>query len=224
VLDDPALVELLHAWGLVIIAPLSIIEGPVVSMLTGYLARLGAFDLLPLLAVLVLGDLVGDIALYLIGRKGRLVVRRRWLGRLRISPAQLARLVRRFRAQDVRLILFGKFTHCLGFGILLAAGVARMPHRRSGRWRRGRRFSGSCGEETDERSGPFPRTASRRRSRPSRTRHRGTGRTSSSRNVVSPDGHWFRSEGENLRADRIALSRRESGRASVLPRRPSEAR
>jgi hypothetical protein len=44
VLDDPALVELLHAWGLVIIAPLSIIEGPVVSMLAGYLAWLGAFS------------------------------------------------------------------------------------------------------------------------------------------------------------------------------------
>jgi membrane protein DedA with SNARE-associated domain len=54
-------------------------------------------------------------------------MRRRWLKRLKVSPAQLARLVRRFREQDVRLILFGKFTHYLGFAILLAAGVARMP-------------------------------------------------------------------------------------------------
>jgi membrane protein DedA with SNARE-associated domain len=126
-LDDPVLVGLLHSWGLAVIAPLSIVEGPIVSLVAGYLARLGAFDLLPLLAVLVLGDLVGDVALYLIGRKGRLVVRRRWLRRLRISPRQLARLVHRFRAQDIRLILFGKFTHYLGAAILLAAGVARMP-------------------------------------------------------------------------------------------------
>jgi membrane protein DedA with SNARE-associated domain len=127
VLDDPALVDLLRNWGLAVIAPLSIVEGPIVSMAGGYLARLGVFDLLPLLIVLVLGDLTGDVALYLIGRKGRLVVRRRWLRRLRISPVQLARLVRRFRQQDVRLILFGKFTHYLGFATLLAAGVARMP-------------------------------------------------------------------------------------------------
>ena len=97
-LDDPALAELLRTWGLAIVAPLSVLEGPIVSMVAGYLARLGVFDLLPLLAVLILGDLVGDVALYLIGRKGRLVVRRRWLRRLRISPVQLARLVRRFRA------------------------------------------------------------------------------------------------------------------------------
>jgi membrane protein DedA with SNARE-associated domain len=127
VLDDPALVELLHTWGLAVILPLSILEGPIVSMVAGYLARLGAFDLPPLFAILILGDLVGDVALYLIGRKGRLVVRRRWLRRLNISPAQLARLVRRFREQDVRLILFGKFTHYLGFATLIAAGVARMP-------------------------------------------------------------------------------------------------
>lgn len=126
-LDDPALVDLLRTWGLAAIAPLSIVEGPIVSMVAGYLARLGVFDLPPLLIVLVLGDLAGDVALYLIGRKGRLVVRRRWLRRLSISPAQLARLVRRFRAQDVRLILFGKFTHYLGFATLIAAGVARMP-------------------------------------------------------------------------------------------------
>jgi membrane-associated protein len=127
VLDDPAIVELLRTWGLVILAPLSLVEGPIVSMIAGYLARIGILELLPVLAVVVLGDLVGDVALYLIGRKGRLVVRRRWLSRLKISPAQLARLVRRFREQDVRLILFGKFTHYLGFAILLAAGVARMP-------------------------------------------------------------------------------------------------
>jgi membrane protein DedA with SNARE-associated domain len=127
VLDDPAIVELLRTWGLAVIAPLSILEGPIVSMVAGYLARLGAFDLPPVLAILILGDLVGDVALYLIGRKVRLVVRRRWLRRLNISPALMARLVRRFREHDVRLILFGKFTHYLGFAILLAAGVARMP-------------------------------------------------------------------------------------------------
>jgi membrane protein DedA with SNARE-associated domain len=126
-LDDPALVDLLRTWGLVVLAPLSLLEGPIVSMVAGYLARLGLFDPIAVLVIVVLGDLVGDVALYLIGRKGRLVVRRRWLRRLKISPAQLARLVRRFREQDVRLILFGKFTHYLGFAILLAAGVARMP-------------------------------------------------------------------------------------------------
>jgi membrane protein DedA with SNARE-associated domain len=127
VLDDPELVGLLRTWGLVILMPLSLLEGPIVSMVAGYLARLGLFDPLAVLVIAVLGDLVGDVALYLIGRKGRLVMRRRWLKRLKVSPAQLARLVRRFREQDVRLILFGKFTHYLGFAILLAAGVARMP-------------------------------------------------------------------------------------------------
>jgi membrane protein DedA with SNARE-associated domain len=127
VLDDPALTALLRDWGLLILAPLAVLEGPAVTILAGYLARLGLFDLLAVLAVVVIADLFGDTALYLIGRRGRLVVRRRWLKRMKVSPAQLARLVRRFREQGVRLILFGKFTHYLGFAVLLAAGVARMP-------------------------------------------------------------------------------------------------
>lgn len=129
-LDDPALVELLRTWGLLILAPLAVLEGPAVSILAGYLARLGLFDPLAVLAIVIIGDLAGDVALYLIGRKGRLVVRRQWLKRFRISPSQLARLVRRFREQGVRLILFGKFTHYLGFAVLLAAGVSRMPFAR----------------------------------------------------------------------------------------------
>ena len=45
-----------------------IVEGPIVMITSGFLYRLGQFDILPLYLCLMAGDFVADVAWYIVGR------------------------------------------------------------------------------------------------------------------------------------------------------------
>ena len=119
--------RLIETYGLVLLVPLSILEGPIITVIASYGARLGYLNIYAVFSVCVLGDLIGDSALYWIGRSGDRWVpaklrRRLWMGR-----AQTVKLVQHFRDQGGRTLILGKITHSAGFLVLLAAGAAEMP-------------------------------------------------------------------------------------------------
>lgn len=124
----------LGAWigdyGLIIIAPLAVLEGPVLSVVSGYLARLSLISLPQVFGLLVLADLIGDTALYVLGRQGRIGVAVRWLGALGVTRKRVAWFIRAFRTKGGRILVVGKLTHSAGFAVLLAAGLVRMPFAR----------------------------------------------------------------------------------------------
>lgn len=121
---------LIRDYGLFIIAPLAVLEGPVVSVVAGYLVKLGLLGAPLSFVVLVLGDLLGDVMLYSLGRQGRARVALPWLSALGVTRRRLARLLRAFRVRGGRILILGKLTHAAGFAVLLAAGMARMPFAR----------------------------------------------------------------------------------------------
>jgi membrane protein DedA with SNARE-associated domain len=119
--------RLIETYGLVLLVPLSILEGPIVTVIASYAARLGYLNIYAVFVVCVLGDLIGDGALYWIGWTGGHWVppeARKWLG---MDQARTDKLVRHFRHQGGRTLILGKITHSAGFLVLLAAGAARMP-------------------------------------------------------------------------------------------------
>jgi membrane protein DedA with SNARE-associated domain len=115
--------------------PLTAIEGPAVTVFAGFLAAQGLFDLAGVYAVAVLGDLIGDVMYYAVGRwaSGRWMVQPksnrqgRWAARLHQRVSVLAP---RIRTRAGAMLLFGKLTHSAGFAVLLAAGAARVDLRR----------------------------------------------------------------------------------------------
>ena len=118
---------LIRDYGMLIIAPLAVLEGPVISVISGYLAKAGLVSLQLVFVVLVVADLAGDILLYGLGRKGRAGVALPWLARFGVTRRRLAQVIRAFRKNDARILVIGKLTHSAGFAVLLAAGMARMP-------------------------------------------------------------------------------------------------
>ena len=54
------LLALLNAYGIAILAPLAIIEGPIVTVIAAWLASLGLLNLWEVLICVILADLVGD--------------------------------------------------------------------------------------------------------------------------------------------------------------------
>jgi membrane protein DedA with SNARE-associated domain len=125
---EPADLEaLIRTHGLAILMPIAVVEGPIVSVVAGYLSSLSLMSLRAVVPALVIADLIGDAGLYALGRYGRRAIPRRGWERVGLSRARIAQMVRGFRSNGARFLVAGKLTHGAGFAILTAAGVVRMP-------------------------------------------------------------------------------------------------
>ncbi len=121
--------ELVREYGLLLLAPLAVIEGPIVTVIAAYAARMGYFSLPAVCVIVILADLVGDAGYYSLGRwaitsNGEPP---RWLSFLGLNKARLASVVTSFENHGGRLLVIGKLTHSAGAVVLAAAGMARMP-------------------------------------------------------------------------------------------------
>ena len=116
----------LVAHGSVVILPLSVIEGPVISILTGFLAAEGYISWYWALCLLVCGDLIGDVIYYWIGRSGRspLIGLARRLGVRRCVPAEVQAGLTHNAA---KMLCIGKWTQSIGCVVLIGSGMLRLP-------------------------------------------------------------------------------------------------
>jgi membrane protein DedA with SNARE-associated domain len=112
------------AWGSVLILPLAVVEGPVVSVVTGFLSARGYFVWYWALCLLVCGDLIGDVFYYWVGRSGSATLAR--LGR-RAGMGVTAALQQDLRHNAVKMLFIGKWTHSIGFLVLIGSGMLRLP-------------------------------------------------------------------------------------------------
>lgn len=116
----------LIAYGGALILPLSVIEGPIVSVATGFLAARGYFPWYWAVSMLICGDLIGDLLCYLLGRGigGPLSrLSRRLPARWTPSPALRHDLAR----NSAKMLVVGKWTHSMGYLVLVSAGMLRIP-------------------------------------------------------------------------------------------------
>jgi membrane protein DedA with SNARE-associated domain len=115
----------LIAHGSALILPLAVIEGPIVTIATGFLAAQGYFDWYWAFVLLVVGDLIGDILYYCLGHTSRtpLVGIGRRLGlRTEVSPE----LQHELKHHATKMLCLGKWTHSLGFLVLIGSGMLRI--------------------------------------------------------------------------------------------------
>lgn len=126
-LTTDAIVQLLQNWGLLLLLPLAIIEGPIVTVLAGWIVRLGMWPFGWVLVTCVIADLTGDMILYGLGRGGAQHLPQRWRSRLGLDDARIATLATHFNRRGGRTLILTKLTHSLGLAVLPAAGAAQMP-------------------------------------------------------------------------------------------------
>ena len=107
-------------------SPLVVIEGPIVTILAGFLASLGQMNLLICYPLVVVADIVGDMSMYAQGRWGGKPAVERWGHRFGIKPEMIVRLEERFKKHPGKTLILGKVSHFFGGPILIAAGMARM--------------------------------------------------------------------------------------------------
>jgi membrane protein DedA with SNARE-associated domain len=125
--DCPVTVEgFLIQYGSALLLPLAVIEGPIVSVVAGVLSAHGYFDWYSALGLLVCGDLIGDLIYYYLGRTAQTPLTT--LGRrlsLRSTPSP--ELQGRLERSATKMLFIGKWTHSIGFLVLIGSGMLRVP-------------------------------------------------------------------------------------------------
>ena len=125
---QPDVGALVTTYGLAVLAPLAVIEGPIVTVIAASLAAQGLLDIKEVFICVVLADLVGDSLLYGLGRGLLGKFSLRWRKRLGLSVQHMATLVNTFHDSGTKLLFAGKWTHAAGFTVLIAAGAAQMKY------------------------------------------------------------------------------------------------
>ncbi len=125
-MDSGTVVSVISTYGIALLAPVAVLEGPIVSVVAGYLSHIGLLPLWQVIVVVILADVVGDCILYGLGRGMLKWLPARWREKVGVSDARLEMLAQTFREKGAKVLVVGKLTHAAGFAILLGAGAARM--------------------------------------------------------------------------------------------------
>jgi len=125
----PDLLQGLSAYRYIILFPLAIFEGPIVTVIAGFLASIGQMELFISYIIIICADLVGDTLYYLLGKWGGRVGIHKWGNYVGINEQRMAKLGMHFKRHPAKTILLGKLAHGFGGPVLAAAGLASMPYR-----------------------------------------------------------------------------------------------
>ncbi len=121
------LLSILIQYRYILLFPIAVFEGPIITMFAGLLVSLGYMNFWVAYAILVAGDVTGDVLYYALGRWGREGFVSKWGHYFGLYPERVERVEKHFEENGVRTLIIGKFTHAAGTVFLVAAGMAKMP-------------------------------------------------------------------------------------------------
>lgn len=122
-------IVLLETYGYILLFPIAIMEGPIITVISGFFVSLGIFNLFIVYAIIVVGDILGDAFWYLLGRFGsgwrytRPV--ENFFG---LTPERIETTRQKFEHHRFKMILASKLIHGVGSAGLLTAGIVRMSY------------------------------------------------------------------------------------------------
>jgi len=127
---DP-LAQLILTYRYVVLVPLALIEGPVLSFTCGILVAAGYLDLAVTLGILLLADLVRDVLYYGLGRFSRNSPRiRRYADKIGVGQEQFDVMRRLWLEHSFKTMALSKLAYALTPPLLVTAGLVGTPIRR----------------------------------------------------------------------------------------------
>lgn len=103
------------------------IEGPIATIVAGFLAAQGLVNVFIIVIIAIIGDVLGDIIHYSLGRWGMRSIVNRWGKYIGVTQQKIAQLEKYFVNHSGKTLLLGKLAHGIGGLFLIAAGASRMP-------------------------------------------------------------------------------------------------
>ena len=119
---------LMTRYGYAIIFPIVVIEGPMITVLSGLLISLGVLNPILTYIIVVVGDVTGDLLYYWFGRVGsRTGWAKKYLRFFGYTEKSQEFLESHFRKHKGKTFVLGKLANGVGGAVLVAAGVAGVP-------------------------------------------------------------------------------------------------
>lgn len=125
--------ELLPIYGYIIIFFLIIVEGPIVTITSSFLAASGYLNIFILYPLIVIADVLADIMWYFVGYIGREKIIDRWgrfVGLTHERFKKFEKLENKFKTYQGKILFIAKITHAAGFPILITSGILKMDLKR----------------------------------------------------------------------------------------------
>ena len=119
------IVALLLTYKYLLLFPIAVLEGPIITIIAGFLVSLGKMNFFLAYMFVVLGDVVGDFLYYAIGRWGGKPFLVRWGKYLGVKEKHVEKIEKTFLEHSKKTLLFGKFSHAFGLLVLFSAGIAK---------------------------------------------------------------------------------------------------
>ena len=124
---DPSLIiSWLLKYKYLILFPITLFEGPIITIIAGYLSSLGFLNFYIAYAIVVLGDTTGDLLYYVAGRWGRWQFCRKWGNLLDVQEGKVAKMEKYFGRHAGKTLFIGKFGYGFVGSLLFASGIANV--------------------------------------------------------------------------------------------------
>lgn len=120
-------IEWLLLYRYFILFPVMVIEGPIITIIAGFLSSLKLLNPIIVYIVVVAADITGDFIYYAIGRWGRENFINRWGKYIGLNTEKIEKLEGYFEKHTKKTLIFGKLSHAVGAPILVAAGIVKLP-------------------------------------------------------------------------------------------------
>lgn len=124
------IVLLLERYRYIVLFPLAIVEGPIISVISGFLCTTRMMHTYYALPVIVFGDITGDSFYYCLGRWRSNRPLPRLLRFVRPKDSKLERVRGFFESNPIRTISLSKIFLGVGLAGLFLAGNAKVPYRK----------------------------------------------------------------------------------------------
>lgn len=118
--------QFLAHYGYWMMLPLMIVEGPVVTLMSAILAKLGAFNIWLVFFFSVLGDIIGDVILYYLGYRFGISFVEKFGKYIGITEKLIAKMKKYFLRHGGKTIFAVKSTTGLCWATFAAAGIVHM--------------------------------------------------------------------------------------------------
>ena len=121
---------LLENYKYILLLPIAIVEGPIVTVLAGFLVSIHILNFYFVYCIVIVGDIVGDVLYYCIGRFGEKTIIPRFGPYIGITPERIQKVETLYMNHLGKTILFGKVTQAPIVAILIAAGITKTDFRK----------------------------------------------------------------------------------------------
>ncbi len=117
------LLSVLETYRYAVLFPIAFLEGPILSVMVGFLVSAGFIKLLPSFGILMFADVVRDVASYYVGKL--------WHPKFAVTKLgkRMAGMNRLWHEHTFKAMMLAKWSYGLSFPLLISAGLAKVPIR-----------------------------------------------------------------------------------------------